>query len=57
MKRQCLHDRAAVVTTAILLILDTAQPCELRQSLEACLRDEFVELQRQAIADKELLDA
>ena len=39
-------DRAAVVTTAILCIIATVSTKEqLRQEIEACLRDEFADLE------------
>jgi hypothetical protein len=46
------HDRAAVVATAIELIFATAQVRERRQALEACLREEFADERREAVADR-----
>ena len=51
------HDRAAVVTTAIIQIVATAQGLEQRQALENYLRDEITDIQRQAVANGEPLDA
>ena len=36
-----MNDRAAVVTTAIMQMIATAPKDELRQAIEAYLRDEF----------------
>jgi hypothetical protein len=57
MKRQHLHDRAAVVATAIEQIFATAPGPERQQAVEDYLRDEFADVQRQAIADCEPVDA
>ena len=57
MKRQHLHDRATVVAKAIEQIFVTAQGRELRQALEDYLRDEFADVQCQAVADREPIDA
>jgi hypothetical protein len=45
------RDRAAVAAAAILQIHRTAPPRELRTALEGYLRDEFLDAQRQALAD------
>jgi hypothetical protein len=51
-------DRAAVLTTAIVCIIATVSTKEqLRQEIEACLRDEFADLERQVAADRESGDA
>ena len=42
-----MNDRAAVVTTAILQMVETAPKSELRQAIEAYLRDEFEYAARQ----------
>jgi hypothetical protein len=42
-----MNDRAAVVTTAILQIFANAPRDELRQAIEAYLRDEFEYAARQ----------
>ena len=44
-----MNDRAAVVTTAIMQIIATAPKGELRQAIEAYLRDEFADLARTAL--------
>jgi hypothetical protein len=47
------HDRAAVVTTAVLqLVLSSSAPTEVRDGIEALLRNEFADVERQAIADR-----
>ncbi len=48
------HDRAAVVTTALLQVLSSSAPIEVRDGIEALLRDEFADVERQAIADRRL---
>jgi hypothetical protein len=50
-------DRAAVQTTAILQIFETAPPQDRRQAIENYLRDELSDAVRQAIADREATDA
>jgi hypothetical protein len=45
------RDRAAVATAAILQIHQTAPARELRTALEGYLRDEFLDMQREALAD------
>jgi hypothetical protein len=50
-------DRAAVVAAAVEQIFDTAQGRERRQALEACLRDEFADIERQIAADRKSGDA
>ena len=45
------RDRAAVAAAAILQIHRTAPARELGTALEAYLRDEFLDAQRQALAD------
>jgi hypothetical protein len=52
----CRSDRAAQAAVAILQIIKTA-PCQRRQQLEQYLADEFEDERRQAIADRELVDA
>jgi hypothetical protein len=52
-----VRDRAAVVTPALLQIFDTTPPEDLPQRVEALLRDEFEDVQRQAVADRSLPDA
>lgn len=49
-------DRAAVVTTAIMQIIATAKASEQQQALEDCLRDEFTEVRREALAERERVD-
>src|SRR6516164_8531731 len=44
-----MNDRAAVVTTAIMQMIATAPKHELRQAIEAYLRDEFADLARTAL--------
>ena len=51
------NDRAAATAVAVAQIMMTA-PCEERQQLiEQYLREEFADEQRQAVADRELVDA
>jgi len=52
-------DRAAVVTTAVLqIILSSSTPRSgLRQHVEELLRDEFADVERQAVADRTNVDA
>jgi hypothetical protein len=45
------RDRAAVAAAAILQIYRTAPARELPTALESYLRDEFLDAQRQAVAD------
>jgi hypothetical protein len=51
------RDRAAVVVTAILEMLDFVPRRQLRQHLEALLRDEFYDERWPAIADRSLSGA
>jgi hypothetical protein len=51
------QDRAAVVTTAIIQIIAAVRESERRRALEGYLREEFAEVQRQALADLESVDA
>ena len=51
------QDRAAVAAVAIEQIFVTAQGRERRQALEDYLRTEFLEVQCQAVADWERVDA
>ena len=52
-----IFDRAAVVTTALLQIFSSSTPWSgLRHHVEELLRDEFDDVKRQAIADRELGD-
>jgi hypothetical protein len=49
------HDRAAVVTTAVLqLVFSSSAPTAVRDGIEALLRNEFTDVERQAIADRRL---
>jgi len=50
-----IFDRAAVVTTALLqTILSSSTPqAGLRQHVEALLRDEFADIQRQIISEND----
>jgi hypothetical protein len=50
-------DRAAVLTTGILQIIETAPPQECRQAIEELVRDEFTDLERQVFADRGQADA
>jgi hypothetical protein len=45
------HDRAAAAAAAILQIRRTAPAREFRKALESYLRDEFNDVERQALAD------
>ena len=48
------HDRAAVIAAAIIQVVlssSGALASELRPRIETILRDEFADLQREAIAD------
>jgi hypothetical protein len=48
------HDRAAVIAAAIIQVVlssSGALASELRHRIEAILRDEFADFQREAIAD------
>jgi hypothetical protein len=49
-------DRAAVVTTAIMQLVATVEASEQQQALEDCLRAEFTEVRREAVAERERLD-
>ena len=50
-------DRAAIVTTTLLQIFSSSTPWSgLRHHVEELLRDEFADVKRQAIADRELGD-
>jgi hypothetical protein len=51
------RDRATVVTRVLLQIIATAPPEYLREHIEALLREEFADVQHQAIADRSLPDA
>ena len=55
MKRH--HDRAAVVATAIEQIFATAPGPERQQAVEDYLREEFADINREAISDCEPIDA
>jgi hypothetical protein len=46
-----MSDRAAVVTTAIMQMIATAPKGELRQAIEAYLRDEFEDAARHLAAE------
>jgi hypothetical protein len=48
----CNRDRAAVVAQALLQLVTAAPRQQLRVHLEELLRDEFAEVERQAIADR-----
>jgi hypothetical protein len=48
---RCGHDRAAVVTTAIMQMIATAPKGELRQAIEAYLREEFEDAARHLAAE------
>jgi hypothetical protein len=49
------RDRAAVVTSAVLqLVLSSSAPTAVRDQIEALLRDEFIDAQRQAVGDRGL---
>jgi hypothetical protein len=51
-------DRAAMVTTNIISMIATAPTVEqLQQAIEASLRDEFADIERQVAGDKESGDA
>jgi hypothetical protein len=50
------RDRAAVVTTAVLSIVATAAPTQIRQAVECYLRGEFDALSAQIAGDRELTD-
>jgi hypothetical protein len=51
-------DRVAVITTALLqiILLSSTPRSGLRHHVEQLLRDEFNDVKRQAIADRELGD-
>jgi len=52
-----IFDRAAVVTTALLQIFSSSTPQSgLRHHIENLLRDEFDDVKRQAVANRELGD-
>jgi hypothetical protein len=51
------RDRAAVLTVAVLQIIDTAPKQSAQQELERYLRDELADLSREVIAERELSDA
>lgn len=53
----CNRDRVAVVAQALLQIVITAPQQQLRIHLEEVLRDEFTDVERQAIADRGHSDA
>ena len=46
-----MNDRAAVVTTAIMQMIATAPKGELRQAIEAYLREEFDDAARHLAAE------
>jgi hypothetical protein len=46
-----MNDRAAVVTTAIMQMIATTPKDELRQAIEAYLRDEFEDAARHLAAE------
>jgi hypothetical protein len=48
-----IFDRAAVVTTALLQIFSSSTPQSgLRHHIEELLRNEFIDIERQAAADR-----
>jgi predicted DNA-binding transcriptional regulator len=49
-----VRDRAAVATTAIGLIIETASPGERLMAIETYLRDEISDIERQVAGDREL---
>jgi hypothetical protein len=49
--RSACRDRAAVATTAIFQIIETAPTGELRRTIEALLRTEFSDVVREVIND------
>jgi len=52
-----IFDRAAVVTTALLQIFSSSTPQSgLRHHVEELLRNEFADVERQAITDRGLGD-
>jgi hypothetical protein len=51
------RDRAAVLATAIEQLFATTQGQERRQALQAYLRDEIADIERQIAADREIGDA
>jgi hypothetical protein len=52
------RDRSAVVTATIMLMIATVPTTEqLRQEIEASLRDEFADIERHVAADRESGDA
>jgi hypothetical protein len=51
------HDRAAVAATAILQIVKTIPVADLREPVEAYLRDELGELERQVATERHSPDA
>jgi hypothetical protein len=51
------RDRAGVAATAILQIVKTVPAADLRELIEAYLRDQFAELERQVAADRNGPDA
>jgi hypothetical protein len=50
-RRRVYHDRAVVVTVAIMQIFETAPTSEREEAIEEYLRDEFLDAQRLALAD------
>ena len=46
------HDRAAVVATAVMQIVQTAPPDQQRQAVENYLRDEFADIEHQVAAER-----
>lgn len=50
----CPYDRATVVTTALIQIFHSSFPWfERRRHAEGYLRDEFADVQREAVADRQ----
>jgi adenosylmethionine-8-amino-7-oxononanoate aminotransferase len=49
------RDRAAAAAVAVVQIFETAPTPERREAIEAYLRDEFIEVRRQARTDCEFL--
>jgi adenosylmethionine-8-amino-7-oxononanoate aminotransferase len=51
------NSRAAAVAVAVIQIIKTAPRQKRQQQVEQYLRDEFEDERRQALADRELVDA
>jgi hypothetical protein len=51
------NDQAAVVAVVVIQIMMTAPRQQQQQQIEEYLRDEFEDLRRQVVADRELSDA